>query len=476
MADKLTTSLQESVLTLLCMNEDEGAIAAGLVDLELFEPPYDDIAARALAYRAKYGKPPGNAHLDDLFDHILADHKNKRHKLYQQVLGNILEQADGLNAPYVLSRVNEFTDAQNLKAAIIEAGQKYQAGIEPDVAEVKNILHKAITLRAEPMDSGTFLSDKKRILGFINPDSNPAYALGIPELDRRGLGPTPGEALGFMAPMKRGKTWFCIHAGTMGIMQNANVLHISLEMGDERIMPRYLQRLMAIAKRKEEFEITRFELDKLKRISGFIRESQRPELAFSDPDIQKKIGRKMDQWGDRLGRKLVVKSFPTSTLTMGQLEAYMNGLEATHGFIPNMLILDYPKLTKLDDRQDLRIALGRRMEELRGICVKRNLAGIFPFQSNREGEGAKLITSAHTGEDYSLGQTVDLLITYNQTKMEKELGLARLLVAAGRNEEDGFQVAITQNYRTGQFVMQSAYLPTDYWKYTKKASGQEEDD
>ena len=120
---KLTASLQESVLTLICTNDEEGAIASGIIDPDLFEPPYNDIAEKALGYRRKFGKAPGLAHLDDLFDHILSNPKHKQARLYQQILGGIIDQAKGLNAKYVLSRTNDFLQ-QNLPAAVLEAAQR----------------------------------------------------------------------------------------------------------------------------------------------------------------------------------------------------------------------------------------------------------------------------------------------------------------------------------------------------------------
>ena len=48
---------------------------------------------------------------------------------------------------------------------------------------------------------------------------------------------------------------------------------------------------------------------------------------------------------------------------------------------------------------------------------------------------------------------------------EKKLGLARLFVAAGRNDQDGFTVVISQQYGLGAFVIDSAILSDGYWKH-----------
>src|ERR1700721_1767121 len=318
-------SLQESILTLLVTNEREGAIASGLLDLDLFEPPYDEIARAAIHYRQKFNTPPGLAHLDDLFGEQL-NPKHKQHTLYRKIIVGIAEQATGLTAQYVLSRINEFQRRQQLKAAVLEAAERYQRPDDAMIEDVETILHKALKFRCEPLDVGTFLNDKTRALSFLTNPKATAYGLGIPEFDKRGIGPTPGKALGFMAPKGRGKTFFCIDAAVKALLQSASVLHISLEMGEEELSQRYMQRLFAVSKRDEKFRQTLFEKDELDRVIGFTHKDGRAKLNLQDPHIVRKLAKQMDGWGVRFGR-LLVKQFPTSYLTIAQLEAYLDNLK-----------------------------------------------------------------------------------------------------------------------------------------------------
>lgn len=470
MPDKnLTSALQESVLTLICMNDEKGGYAANIVDVDLFDRPYDDIVRRAVDYHHRFKCAPGEAHIDDLFDHVLSDSKNKNNRLYQQVLGSILEQAKGLNVDYTVSRLNDFMRRQTVRSAILQAAERFERGGEDDLADAEGILHTALKFAPEAVDAGTFLSDKSTIQ-YLTKQISADWNFGIDELDKRGIGLSRGEAFGFMAAKGRGKTWKCVHVGVKCIMQNAKVLHVSLEMKDERIFPRYQRRLFAIAKKREKYKQTVLELDELNRVIGFKSKLTAARMSLRDRDIERRVATKMDDLGRVLDR-LVVKVFPTSTLTLGQLTAYLDSLYMTHGFTPDVLILDYPKLMHLDRRQDLRIGLGLMMEQLRGLCMERNMAGFFPMQSNREGEEAALLTGKHTGEDYSLTQTVDNLITYNQTAAEKQLHLARLFVDKARSDEDGFTVLISQDYETGQFVKQSAFMPNDYFRMVKDEGG-----
>jgi hypothetical protein len=45
-----------------------------------------------------------------------------------------------------------------------------------------------------------------------------------------------------------------------------------------------------------------------------------------------------------------------------------------------------------------------------------------------------------------------------------QLGLARLHVAAGRNDADKITIVISQNYGTGAFVVDSTMMRGNYWQ------------
>ena len=149
------------------------------------------------------------------------------------------------------------------------------------------------------------------------------------------------------------------------------------------------------------------------------------------------------------------------------LDAFLDNLEVTHKFIPDILILDYIKLMKTDAK-NLRVSLGRTFEELRGLAIRRNLALVTAAQGNRTSMGAEWVRASHTAEDISLVQSADVAITYSQKPEEKKRGLARLYVDKFRHDEDKFGILLTQSYRLGQFVLNSMELEPAYWDYLKE--------
>lgn len=471
MADdpRLTTSLQESCLTLLAFDQDQGNIAAGIVTAAHFDDPYRDVAAKIIAYRKRYGKPPGSAHIDDLFDDVLTNPDHRQHKMYLRIIEGLLEQSHGLNSVYVAGRVQEFVRQQNLKVAVHEAAQRYQQSGDDLVTDVEGILFKALKLRTVGMGSGIFLNDTETSLSFLERPAQ-AMPLGIPQFDRVNAGPTPKTLLLFLAPKGRGKSWFATHCAKQALMQGLKVVHITLEMPEEQVIQRYFQSMFAIAVRNEDFQETRLVLDSLGRLSNIDFKKQRPKLNFQDPKINKILRGEMGKWGSRLGR-IVVKEFPADQLTIEALNAYLDSLETIHKFIPHLLIVDYPDLMRLD-RTDLRVATGQVIKQIRGLLSERNLAGVAPSQTNRKSTEVSTVGEEHVAEDFSKLQTADKAIIYSQTKEEKRFKLARLYLDKNRGDKDDITVLISQNYETGQFIMgKPVMMDKGYWDLLKQTQG-----
>jgi hypothetical protein len=97
-------------------------------------------------------------------------------------------------------------------------------------------------------------------------------------------------------------------------------------------------------------------------------------------------------------------------------------------------------------------------------------------QANREGAKAKQVHSTHIGEDWSVVQTCDAVLTLSATDPERAMGLARLYVAKARTDRDRFSMLLTQNYDIGQFCLSASLMPTNYEEYLRDHRADDEDD
>jgi replicative DNA helicase len=283
--------------------------------------------------------------------------------------------------------------------------------------------------------------------------------MGVKVLDDLHVGPKRGELCIMIAPPKRGKTWWLISCGKNALLNRSKVLHITLEMSETKIAQRYIQALFSVSKRESSVLIPRL----VKNDAGFlvsVSKSDVQRVALKDPASRKYIGRRLKSMQGRL--PLVIKQFPTGSLTVAGLNAYLDRLEATHKFVPDVILLDYADLMKVSSL-NMRADIGNLFKDIRGIAGERNLAMVSASQGNRLSSSARIITDDMVAEDWSKIATSDTVLTFNQTKRERELGLARIYVSNARSEFDQITVLISQAYSIGQFSLDSAMMQDDYW-------------
>lgn len=452
--------LGENLLVLLSYDDERASIIRNSVDISLFGGPHKAIAAAIYAYIDRYKKPPKD-HLSDILEDKLNSDNKREAELYIDIVTSIHDASKSINAEYVMSQMGTFARRQALRSIAVDLAKALQRDTEASLEEADKLIRKAQTKSLDLFDPGTRLSNKDRSLDFLD-TAQISFPTGIFELDKRGFGPTRKELWLGVGDTKGGKTWLLIQLAKMGLMHHLKVLHVTLEMSEGRAAQRYFQSLFSISKRKEKFRTTRFEKDELGRISGFKDVELRPALSFDDPAARAKLERRIDKWSDRLLNNIIIKQFPTGTLSVGQLKAYMDNLEQTERFVPDLLIIDYPDLMKLD-KSNYRLSLDEVYKDIRGIAVERNLAIAVVSQSHRAAAKAKRVGSENVAEAYSKIAHADTVITISQTSAEKQLGLARLHVAAGRNDADDLTVVISQNLGTGNFVVDATVMRGNYF-------------
>lgn len=468
--DDVPPSLQESILAALIFDERYGAVIAGQVTPQFFDDGFREIAERVLTYRRKYRKAPGRAHLDDLFGKLLQPGRAPR---IRRMVFDLADLATGINGEYLVARTQEFIRQQRYKSALIEANSRFEQGGEGLADDIEGVFTRAIRARSTTLEAGTFLNDTKRAFKFFDRPSN-GISFGVKTLDELGVFLVPKEQTLYIAPKNSGKTWKCVNVGISAILQNKRAVHISLEMEEPEITARYYQRAFAAARWPDKFNKSYLEFDRLGRMTGWRTRSITPNWNFASSGAQKELRRKMRPWGVRFGN-LVVKHFPSGSLTIQGLEGYLDYLEVEESFTPHVLIVDYPDLMQLDSK-NLRIDTGRTFVALRGIASRRNLALFTPTQGGRATIGAKYTASKDVTEDISKVFTADQVLTYQQTKAEYEIGLARLSVEHARVTRVGAMIVLTQSYATGQYALQSAVMQQSYWEKMRDVSGDRDDD
>lgn len=472
--DRPHISLQQKIIEVLVWCDKEGAQVASLLSHTEYDSVFQEFVRRVMNYRNSYGRPPEH-YVEDIAD-ALRDNPVVQDRLLPELL---LVPQRGLNPEYVLSRVGVFALEQRQKAAIHKAADIYSQGAEDRSEQVSKLFADVLAFQAQEVDPGVFLRDEKdakewgdRILGEV-PDT--MFPIGIDVLDNLKVGAREKELLLYIAPKNSGKTWFCVHMARQALLHKKNVLHISLEMGVESMMRRYTQCFYGVARSTDEFRRPELKFDKYMKdkVVGFDMESMAANKTFDSSVFLKKVDSHMIEFVHHNGA-LVLRQFPTGGLSMDRLLAYLDLLEKAKGFIPNVLIVDYPDLMEKKGR-DYRIEIGDIFEGMRGIAVSRNMAVIAPTQGNRATIGAKRVRSSDAAEDIRKVNIADTVLTFSRTEKEASHGLGRLYLNHARDAPVGLEIVIGQSYTTGQYVRGSGMMHRDYWEAVKDFEAGDED-
>jgi len=475
MTDALNRTLQESLLTLLCHDDAQGKIVADLIDPTLFEGEMRIIAERAVKYWREQGQAP-KAHSDDIVADILEDSKNRKAQTVRRILINMLQLSESINSGYVIDKLRKFTRTQQIKASILQAAQVINSKQEHGIEDVEELFSKILRVRNIEFEPGMRLYDYERVLAFLQ-NRSVEFDTGIKELDDRGFVPMRKAVMLMLAPTGKGKTWFAVSCGVRALMHRKKVLHITLELTEEETAQRYYQRMFAITKREAEVQVTSIKTDRLGRFQDIVVEDIKPEFTFASPYIVDELTTRIQQGGSRFDN-LIIKKFPMRGLNMAQLRGYVDNLEVSEGFIPDMTIIDYFGVMKTDPK-NYTVSLGREFEDFKGFCDERNMAGVTMQQVNRFGANSEKVDMTTISADWSMTNTADMVGAYTSTDAEFERGLGRFYVDKSRSEMSKYGVLMTQNYSIGQFCINSIFLEPKYFEKLeemKKEDNSEDDD
>jgi replicative DNA helicase len=458
----VNTSMQENLLMLLCFDTETVRIINSNITPEMFDNKfYRVIAEKASNFFIKFQVPIGE-HLADELEKELQNEKTG--ELYAEIIYSLFSAKDSINKTYVLDQLDEFIRGQLLDNDIESAIELRKQG---KTVEAEAKLYSSKRKRIEIFKPGAFFGkDLSSIIKALDTIKENSFLTGIEYLDKLGHVPTRKEMWSLVGRPGRGKSWALVYLGKKLSMQRLKVLHLTLENSEERTQLRYAMSYFGIGSKTEDLQFRNciFKVDEYGKFVGLDVKTIGDVPLLTDTSIKEVL---VNRLKDLYGNYLLIKWFPSGTLTMDGLKAYLDNLETYHNWIPDVILLDYLGLMKVNVEK-LRLDLGILGVELRGLAGERNLALVTVHQTNRAGEDVSTITRKHLGEDFSPVRTSDVLLTGNQTEFEKQNGLYRMYIDKGRNGRDGDTIILSQNISIGQFCLKSALLSKRYWEFVSE--------
>ena len=451
MRENLTDNMQENILNILIRDESNYKLIINSIKSNYFESSYyREIYQKVKFYILKYKKVP-KQHIYDLLDLNI-----KKNEFYKDILDNIFSSE--INAKYVVEEFNTFARQQQMKLGILKVAEEIEKG---DLVAAEKELHNMKKQDQIVFDFGSHLNSK-----FIEQEDKPdTINSGITPLDEIGCCPTRGDMIALAALSGYGKSHYLTQLGKVAMMTKNKVLHITLEMSEDKQIQRYIQSCFGISKRATNSFINHFKTDEYGNFE-IDRERLQYNLTLDAPDIEKRVNKILPKLPIN---NLIIKSFPTGSLTIHQLENYIDTLIEYNNFMPDLILIDYPKCMKINNSRYLREELGEIYKQLKGMAESYNTAMAIVAQFNREakkgrnfkGDQIKWLDESYLQEDFSLINEVAWFLTLNQTPQEYDNKLARIYVTKGRHDVKNLKVLLSQDYNCCQFVLDSFRMRND---------------
>ena len=202
-----------------------------------------------------------------------------------------------------------------------------------------------------------------------------------------------------------GKSLFMCHLASSILLQNKNVLYITLEMSEEKIAERIDANLLNV------------------NIQSL--------MDLSHNDFESKISK----LSKKTQGKLIIKEYPTASAHSGHFKSLLNELSLKKSFKPSIIFVDYLNICASSRYKGSNVnsytLVKSIAEELRGLAVEFNVPIVSATQTTRSGYGNSDVELTDTSESFGLPATADLMFALITT--EELEGLGQIMVKQLKN-------------------------------------------
>ena len=311
---------------------------------------------------------------------------------------------------FVKDEILKFCKNQEIKHAIMDSVSLLKMG---NYDEIKSKIDSAMKAGA---DTNIGLEYKTNIQARYAEASRHTITTGwdvIDDLMDGGL--APGELGVVMAPAGIGKSWMLINIGANAVKAGKTVVHYTLELNENYVGQRY------------DSVLTGINAQTLKHHQDTVEERMKT-----------------------LPGDLIVKYFPTKSIGVMGLKAH---LEKTImlGQTPDLVIVDYGDLLKINTKKDKHEALEELYEELRGMAGEYDIPVWTASQAGRSALEEDVIEADKIAGAYGKVMVADFLMSLSRKVEDKMSGTGRGHVIKNRFGPDGITLPSKINTNNGQF-------------------------
>ncbi len=380
---------------------------------DIIQPEYFESDANSwlleviLDHFKNYKTPPSK----DVFKVKITEIENEVLKTaILEQLKEVFRYMESDDLDFVKVEILKFCKNQEIKKAIMDSVSLLKMG---NFDEIKSKIDSAMKAGA---DTNIGHEYKKDVGSRYNIASRSTIATGwdvIDDLMDGGL--APGELGVVMAPAGIGKSWLLINIGANAVKAGKTVIHYTLELNENYVGQRY------------DSVITGIHAQNLKNYQS---------------DIEDKMS--------SIRGDLVIKYYPTKSVGVMGLKAHIEKTIML-GQKPDLIVVDYADLLKVNVKKDKHEALEELYEELRGMAGEYGIPVWTASQAGRSSLEDDIIEADKIASSYGKVMVADFLMSLSRKVEDKLSGTGRGHVIKNRFGPDGITLPSKINTNNGQF-------------------------
>ena len=324
---------------------------------------------------------------------------------------------------YVQNEFSAFCKNQQLKKALLGSVDLLKMG---DYDSIKNLIGNALKAG---QDKNIGHEYKKDIESRYREDHRTTISTPwerINDLLQGGLG--NGDFGLIFGNPGGGKSWSLVALGGFAVKMGYNVVHYTLELGEQYVGRRY------------DAFFSRIPVDKILK--------NRERIEEIIPSLE---------------GELIIKEFPTGRATMSTIESHITKV-TDMGIKPDLVIIDYVDLLGTKKKTaDRKGEIDDIYQSTKGLARQLDIPIWSVSQVNRAGAKDDIVEGDKAAGSYDKIMITDVCISLSRKKADKVNGTGRFHIMKNRYGIDGLTFGVEADTSTGHFVVKD-YNPEDYEK------------
>lgn len=494
---KADSEIEKKIITGMIVSKDFLQEVYPFFDLSYLQNSYIEKVARWCLEHYSYYEQAPFATIQDIFNYEKNGLQEEESDLIRILLLEVSKKyqvGEGINVPYLVDRTIEFCKtreleitAGNIQVLLSKGDLK---GAEEQVDNFRRV-QRLTSDWVNPFDEEevfeTFQSEEIDFFRFPGVLGN---FLG--NFER-------GWLVGLSGAFKGGKTWFAQEFAVIGILSGLRVAFFSLEMTSLEMKKRLYKRFTASGDKQGEYiypvfdckknqygtcivedrcqhidlinhngKIPDYDNDNPYRVCSVCRNKSREYEAATwfEPLIRPEYNITnvypiIKAFSRQLKYMLRLKSYPRFSANLSDIRRDLNILEQSESFVPDIIIVDYADILKPENSSVSGIEKeDRSWIALSQLAAERHCLVIAPTQVKIDALNANTIKQTHMARWIGKLGHVDVMLTVNQSDVEKRHGRARVGVIAHRHKEfhPGATVTVLQQLSLGQVHLDSDFV------------------